>query len=106
MDGGCLWLMSLNGIYGFLEDEVDDSGSDDDEMIGLIRRKGSIFGCRKILLVIGLYGIDMVVFFEFGWFVCCYSIIGDDFGENLMMYFFGFFFFGIMFKKCIISFYV
>lgn len=106
VDGGRLRPMSSNGTHGPSEDEVDDSGSDDDETTGLTRRKGSTSGRRKTLSAIGSHGIDMAASSEFGRSARRHSTTGDDFGENSMMYSSGLFSSGIMLKKRIISLYV
>lgn len=107
VDGGRLRPIGSNGTHGVSEDEVDDSGSDDDETTGLTgRKRGSTSGRRKTLSAVGSLGNDLAASSEFGRSGRRHSTTGDEYGEHSMMYSSGLFSSGIMLKKRIISLYV
>ncbi|KAL2203652.1 SPX-domain-containing protein [Sarocladium strictum] len=107
VDGGRLRPIGSNGTHGVSEDEVDDSGSDDDETTGLTgKKKGSTSGRRKTLSAVGSLGNDLAASSEFGRSGRRHSTTGDEYGEHSMMYSSGLFSSGIMLKKRIISLYV
>lgn len=108
-DGSRLQQTNSNGPHSSFEgDNLDEeeSGSDDDELTGLTKRKSSLGRRRSVPSAQLHQSIDMTASSDFGRSVRRQSTAADDYGEQSLMFGPGLFSSSIMLKKRIISLYV
>ncbi|KFA50504.1 hypothetical protein S40293_03033 [Stachybotrys chartarum IBT 40293] len=108
-DSSRLQLTNSNGPRSSFEgDNLDEeeSGSDDDEMTGLTKRKSSLGRRRSVPSAQLHQSIDMTASSDFGRSARRQSTAADDYGEQSLMFGPGLYSSSIMLKKRIISLYV